>query len=97
MKTKIVRYKISKKEYIGMLPEGAIVTNAELFITGDNADALILLPKKLTYIDEDGRFGTDMGCGCLSFAEKLSKNIWVKSSNDYINLSNTDYKKIKRL
>jgi hypothetical protein len=86
---KTVRYKVTENEAIGLVPEGAVITNAVLVHKGDSNDGLIYLPRKVKYII-DGENYTDSGCGCLSFAVCRKLDYWVRSSHDFMNLKTKD-------
>jgi hypothetical protein len=81
---KTIKYLVGRKEDIGSIPYGAIITNAKLIFRGDSNDALIFLPKKVVY-EYDGETGADKGCESLCFAEEFGE-LWTKAPHDWINL-----------
>ena len=79
----IVKYLVGKKECIGNVPFGALILNARIIHLDDFRDALIYMPKRIKYFD-GGEYGTDVGCGCLSFARQHDE-VWIRSADDYLN------------
>lgn len=82
---KKIKYQISPKENMGLIPEGAII-EAYLVYKGDSNDGLVFTPPNTKYVFE-GEKGIDEGCGSLTFARyDEKKNLWKLDSKGYINL-----------
>ena len=95
---KPIKYKISEKEDVGLIPYNSIINCFLMYQDVDRDDCLIYTPKHVSYIDPDGVAGIDVGCGSLSFAKKSpTDDYYVKSSADFINLKLKDEKIIKNL
>ena len=61
-------------------------------------DALIYIPPKLKFFDEEnGRWRTAKGCGALFFARfNFDNDFWIKSPDDYLNLSKKTSKEVEK-
>lgn len=89
---KKVKYKVSKGEMIGLLPEGTIFDCYLVYRSSDIEGGLVYMPKNIRYIDEDGEEVIDRGCGCLSFAimKDVKCRYYVKYEDGYVNLNPKD-------
>lgn len=85
---KKIKYKVSKGEMIGLLPEGTIFDCYLIYESCDIEGGLVYMPKNIKYIDETGEEIVDKGCGGLSFAMKENRKsgYYVRCDDDYINL-----------
>lgn len=93
---KSIKYKISEKQQIGLIPHDSIINCFLMYEDDDSGNCLIYIPRRATYIDPHGEEGVDVGCGSLSFAKKCpKKDYYIKSSADYVNLKYKDEKLIE--
>ena len=85
------KYKVGKGEDISNLPYGATILNAKI-VFKDEDEALIYFPRTVKY-EFEGNVLYDKGdCGSLSFAV-YDEKCWIRSENDYMNISLKRYEK----
>ena len=88
---KTINYEVGKKEDIGNIPPGAMITNAILLLEGEDETCLIVFPPVITYTYKNEN-GKDSGCASISFGKLARyKNYYKRTDFDYINLSKKDY------
>jgi len=91
---KKIKYKISKNEAVGNIPEEAMI-DVFLIMQNDN-EGLIYIPRKVSW-ELDGIKDVDKGCASLSLAQYDKRmRYWVRSQWDYINLTNANSRKFEQ-
>jgi len=87
---KKIKYKISKNEAIGLIPEGVIIDVFLVYKSSDIDGGLAYIPRKNKYFIDDIKY-IDVGCGSLFFVQKCkSGDFYIRSDIDYINLKLKD-------